>query len=94
MLSITPQALSVMQRVTDHPSLESTSGLRIACRDQPSEPLQVAAVHGPQPGDRVLERNGARLYLEPEAAGRVEGRRLDAVTDTAGRIHFVLKAAA
>ena len=47
MLSITPQALSVMKRVTGHPSLEPTSGLRIACRDEPSEPLQVRAVQGP-----------------------------------------------
>ena len=93
MLSITPQALSVMKRVTGHPSLEPTSGLRIACLDEPSDPLQVRAVQGPRPGDRVLERNGARLYLEPGAAGRVEGRSLDAVTDPAGRVQFILKAA-
>lgn len=82
-----------MQRVTGHPALEPTSGVRIACLDEPSEPLQVRAVQGPLPGDRVLERSGARLFLEPEAAGRIEGRRLDAVTDPAGRVQFILKAA-
>ena len=94
MLSVTPQALSVMQRVTGHPTMEPTSGLRIACGDEPSEPLQVRAVQGPLPGDRVLERDGARLYLEPGAAGTVEGRELDAVSDPKGRVQFILKSAA
>ena len=91
MLTITPEALAVVQRVTDHPALEPTSGLRIAQRDGSPVPLQVRAVHRPRPGDSVVERDGARLYVGPDAAERVAGRQLDAVTDTDGRVQFLLK---
>ncbi|WP_374458056.1 hypothetical protein [Nocardioides sp.] len=45
----------------------------------------------PEPGDRVVERDGARLYLDSEAEPRVEGHLLDAETDDSGRIHFVVR---
>ncbi len=94
MLTITPQALAVIQRVTAHPALEPTSGLRIARRAEPAAPLLVRAVDCPEPGDRVLEREGARLYLGSDIARRLDGRRLNAVTDDVGRVQFVLEAAA
>ncbi|MBF4766857.1 Fe-S cluster assembly protein HesB [Nocardioides agariphilus] len=94
MLTITPEALFVMRRVTDHPTLKPTSGLRIGRRAQRGAALEVRAVDEPRPGDTVLEECGARLYLGPEAARRVEGGELDAITDPVGRVHFVLRATA
>jgi Fe-S cluster assembly iron-binding protein IscA len=91
-LTITPKALTVMRRVTAHPTLKPTSGLRIGRRAKRSAPLEVRAVEEPRPGDAVLEESGARLYLGPDAARRVEGGELDAITDPAGRVHFVLRA--
>ena len=93
MLTITPQALTVIQRVTGHPMLEPTSGLRIACPEEPDAPLRVRAVRGPRPGDNVLERLGGRLYLEPDTVQRLEDGELDAVTNEDGRVQFVLRAA-
>jgi|GEM_PF-4553282 len=93
MLTITPEALTVIQRVTGHPALEPTSGLRIAPPAEPDAPLRVRAVNGPRPGDSVLERQGGRLYLEPEAIPRLEGAELDAVTGDEGRVQFILRAA-
>jgi Fe-S cluster assembly iron-binding protein IscA len=49
-------------------------------------------VHGPKPGDSVLERDGARLYLAADVARRVEGRELDARTEQGGRVQFILRA--
>jgi Fe-S cluster assembly iron-binding protein IscA len=92
-VTITPEALSVIQRVCAHPRTEPTSGLRIA-REDPSSPLQVHAVQSPQPGDTMVERRGARLYLGPDASRRLAGRELDAVTDPEGRVQFILRAAA
>jgi iron-sulfur cluster assembly protein len=94
MLIITPEALAVMRRVTAHPKMKPTSGLRIAHQNEPSAPLAVQAVHGPHPGDRLLERDGARLYLGPGTVGRVEDGTLDAVTQSDGRVQFVLEHAA
>lgn len=94
MLSITPRAIAVARRVTAHPSMTPTSGLRIAERRDAAAPLQVAAVHGPQPGDSTLERDGAVVYIGPGALERLEDRELDAVTEPGGRVQFVLRAAA
>lgn len=91
MVTITSQALSVIRRVTGHPRLEPTSGLRVARTEPADEPLQVGAVNGPQPGDEVIERDGARLFLGPDAARTVRDGRLDATTDEAGRVTFILQ---
>ena len=65
-----PKHSSVMQRVTGHPTMERTSGLRIACRGHASEPLAGAGGgQGPLPGRTgCWSGDGARLYLEPGAA--------------------------
>lgn len=94
MLTITPRATRVIQRVTTHPTLAPTSGLRIAPRHDPAAPLEVSAVRAPEPGDRVIEHDGGRLFLAPEAAERISGCELDAVTDAKGRVQFVSRAAA
>lgn len=94
MLTITTHALSVIRQVTEHPSTAPSAGLRIGPRSDPSAPLEVSAVSGPQPGDEVVEHEGGRLYLGRGVAERVAGRELDAVTDQRGRVQFVSRSAA
>lgn len=91
MLAITPEALAVIQRVTSHPRLEPTSGLRIADAGGPH--LRVRVVNRPDSEDAVLEREGGRLYLGPGAVQRLRGHELDAITEHDGSVHFVLRAA-
>jgi Fe-S cluster assembly iron-binding protein IscA len=91
MLTISPKALAVIRRVTAHPRLQVTSGLRIGRRHSSRTPLEVRAVPRPRPGDRVVEHEGARLFLGPDAAQRLDGRELDAVTEPDGRVQFVLR---
>lgn len=91
MLTITPRALAVIRRVTDHSTLEPrTSGVRIAHGDDRSDRIEVRAVHRPLPSDNVVERPGARLYLDPAARRRVDGLQLD-VLDQKGPVQFVLR---
>ena len=94
MLTITAEALAVIQQVTDHPALEPGSGLRIARPRATSSPLQVRAANQPQPGDEVVLRPGARLFLDPEAQRTTAGQRLDVVKDELGRHQFILRDAA
>lgn len=91
MLTITSRALAVIRRVTGHQKLDRASGVRIARAGARSDKLQVSAVDGPDSGDTVVERDGARLYLGPEAAERVEGGELDAHDQGGDRVQFVLK---
>lgn len=93
MIAISEEALSVIARVTGHPMLDRRSGVRIA---PPSgggrgRALEVRAVNGPDSGDHLLERGGARLYLSREAAARVAGCELDARTEPGDRVQFVLR---
>ena len=93
MLTMTSKALSVVRAVTAHPKLDASSGLRI---DQQGGKRQLAVrvVKRPRPGDVVIERSGARVYVGPVAARRLRGRVLDARRDAEGRFEFLLKAAA
>lgn len=94
MITLTTRALEVIQQVSSHPQLDPSSGVRIGPRSDPNASLEVRIVHGPHEGDRVLERDGGRLYVAPAAAQRINGRELDAVTDREGRVQFVARDAA
>jgi Fe-S cluster assembly iron-binding protein IscA len=94
MLTITPRASTVIRRVTAHPQLAPSSGLRIGSPADPRASLEVTIAHRPQPGDRVVEQEGGRLFVAPAAVERVDGRELDAVTDEEGRVQFVSRNAA
>jgi Fe-S cluster assembly iron-binding protein IscA len=90
MLTMTPSALAVVRKLTDHPRLGRRSGLRIARRAEDA-PLQVCAVTGPRSGDEVVERDGARIFLGPAAGRRLRGRTLDVGKERSGRFHFIVK---
>ncbi len=94
MLTITPQALGVIRQVSASAALEPSPGVRIAAGPGSSASLEVRAVPAPHPGDSMVERGGARLYLDRVASGQLEGRELDAVNDPDGRVRFTLRSAA
>lgn len=92
MITMTPRAHRVVRQVTAHPRIGRESGLRIAATHDPgSDTLAVGTAAGPEPGDRVVESDGARVYLDREAQPRVDGNLLDAVTEDSGRVHFVVR---
>lgn len=91
MLTISSRAMAVIRRVTDHQLLDRRSGVRIARTSSSSDALEVSAVDEPEPGDAVVERDGARLYLGPDAAERVEDAELDARDEGGDRVQFVLR---
>ena len=91
MFTMTQKARAVVRRVTAHPRLGRESGLRIASQDEDTDALGVAMASGPKRGDEVVERDGARVFLDEEAVPRVRGRLLDAVTEDGGRVRFVVR---
>lgn len=91
MLTISREALSVIRRISTHPSMPDTAGLRIAHDETSSTALGVELVKHPSPGDSFVERDGAHLYLSPRAAERLDGNRLGARTQGDDRYTFVLE---
>ncbi len=90
MFTMTTKAREVVRRVTSHPRIGATSGLRIASQGPGEDALGVRTATGPERGDEVVERDGARVFLDEPAVPRVRGRLLDAVTRN-GRVHFVVR---
>jgi Fe-S cluster assembly iron-binding protein IscA len=91
-LTITDRARAVLRRIPQQPTLPDTAGLRIARNEARQGRYRVTAVPEPRHDDRVLEDQGARVFLGPVAAVRLRGRTLDARRDRQGRIEFVLTA--
>ena len=91
MITMTRRAHEVVRQITSHPRVGRRSGLRIASRAPQTDALGVHTVAEPQPGDRIVESDGARVYLDEVAEPRVDGRVLDAVTEDTGRVRFVVK---
>lgn len=93
MLVLTTAAAEVVKAVTTAPEAPEGAGLRIAAaapQPQTAGALQVMAAEGPGESDQILEGDGARVFLEPEAATFLDDKVLDARLDEQGNAHFTL----
>ncbi|MPZ97346.1 MAG: Fe-S cluster assembly protein HesB [Propionibacteriales bacterium] len=90
MLSLTENATNVIKTITEGEGAPTESGLRISQDSPQSTDLAVTAAEGPQPGDQVVEEEGARVFLEPTAAQTLDDKVLDAQVDAQGGVEFSL----
>jgi Fe-S cluster assembly iron-binding protein IscA len=92
MLVLTEAAAEVVKSVTSDPQAPDGAGLRIASAPEADAAgtLRLTAVPGPDDNDQVIEAEGARVYLEPQAAAYLEDKVLDAQVDEQGTAHFSL----
>jgi iron-sulfur cluster assembly protein len=93
MLVLTEAAAKVVKSVTSTPQAPQAAGLRISSPVPDPESagvLQVEAVSGPGENDQVLEAAGARVFVEPQAAGFLDDKVLDAQVDGQGAPRFSL----
>ncbi|HEY3869689.1 MAG TPA: adhesin [Actinocrinis sp.] len=96
MLMLTDAAADVIGELTSQPSLPETTGLRIGPNpDNTNGPaLSVSLTSGPGPEDEVIEVKQARVFVEPEVAGQLADKILDADTDSSGVAFHVRQQAA
>ena len=89
MLTLTENASTVVKTLVDQ-SGGAEAGLRIS-QDAPDSPaLHVIPSEAPQPGDQVLEEDGARVFLEETAAVTLDDKVLDAQVDDQGGVQFTI----
>jgi len=86
-LTMTPNAVAVIEQITSDPEAPDGAGLRITA--QP-EGYQLSVSAAPGQGDQVIEAEGARLFLDPAAAVDLGDKTLDAQIDPAGSAQFFL----
>ena len=90
MLTLTNNAVDAIQRLTSQPDLPDQTGLRIASEAEGSPSLSLAVTTGPQPGDQVVEDQGARVFLDGMAAQMLDDKALDAEVNPDGAVRFTL----
>ncbi len=89
MLTLTENASTVVKTLVDQTG-GNEAGLRIS-QDAPDSPaLHVIPSEAPQPGDQVLEDDGARVFLEETAATTLDDKILDAQVDDNGGVQFTI----
>jgi iron-sulfur cluster assembly protein len=88
-LTLTDNAATEIRNLTADPELPEGCGMRIA-NDPASNALTLTLVPTPAAGDQVLEEDGARVFLDQQAAALLDDRALDAAPDNAGQVKFTI----
>jgi Fe-S cluster assembly iron-binding protein IscA len=93
MLALTENACTAVQAlIAEAPG---DAGLRISTA-QPANGsagavFSLAVTNGPHPNDEVLDQQGARVFLEQDAAMMLDKQTLDAEMDDAKQVSFFVR---
>ena len=90
MLTLTQNAVRAIRSLTAQEGEAAESGLRIMSGGDQASTLQLTLAPTPLAGDEVVEADGARVFLEPAAAGVLSDKSLDAAVDDDGGVAFSL----
>jgi len=88
LLTLTEQAQTAVRTLTQDPQAPETAGLRIM---PGTEGLELMLVAEPVAGDALIEDEGARVFVEPQAAQLLQEQTLDAQVED-GNFNFFLTA--
>jgi Fe-S cluster assembly iron-binding protein IscA len=89
MLTLTDNASTLIKNLTDQTAVADNAGLRISSTEG-SDGLSVDLSPEPQPTDQVVESEGARVFLEPNAGMILDDKVLDAQLDEGGAVTFAI----
>ena len=91
MLTLTENASAVIKNINESQEQPEGSGLRIVQQGEGQQAeLALSAATSPEPGDKVVEEQGARVFLEETAAETLDDKVLDAQVDESGGVQFTL----
>ncbi|UGY92760.1 hypothetical protein [Streptomyces gobiensis] len=89
MLMLTPTAIEAVRTMISTEGAPADAGLRISATDG-SETLQLGVTAAPADGDEVMVVEGARLFLDEQAAAFLDDKILDTGLDADGQGALVL----
>jgi iron-sulfur cluster assembly protein len=87
MLTMTDNAVLVIRDLANQQDVAQDGGVRIAA-DTEAGSLTVELVSEPEQGDRVVDNQGARIFLDEDAAQLLGDASVDATVDDEGVIQF------
>ncbi|GAA3814040.1 hypothetical protein GCM10022226_38550 [Sphaerisporangium flaviroseum] len=88
MLTLTDNAAKVIRDLNAQSDEATEKGIRISSQDEDAGSLLLSVADGPESTDKVIESEGAKVYLDPVAATVLEDKALDANIDDQGGISF------
>lgn len=89
MLTLTETATTVVKSIVERDPKVTDGALRIHPGDSERD-FSVDVVGQGQPGDALVESNGARVFLEPGVAEVLGDKTLDAEVGQGGAVTFAL----
>jgi iron-sulfur cluster assembly protein len=91
MLTLTDNAADIVKKIAEAVPDSGRSGLRISEAEQgDGGSLTLTPVPAPQPGDEVVDTDGARVFLDGAASELLGDKVLDAQVDEDGSVQFGL----
>ncbi|NES30857.1 adhesin [Micromonospora terminaliae] len=87
MLTMTDNAVLVIRDLANQQDVAEAGGLRIAA-DTDAGSLSIELVEQPVQGDQVIDDQGARIFLDADAAELLNDTSVDATVDDEGIVQF------
>ncbi|EEP73748.1 adhesin [Micromonospora sp. KC207] len=87
MLTMTDNAILVIRDLAAQEDVAEGGGLRIAA-DADAGSLTIELVPQPVQGDQVVDHQGARIFLDSDAADLLTDTSVDATVDDEGIVQF------
>ncbi|MEU7170397.1 iron-sulfur cluster biosynthesis family protein [Micromonospora tulbaghiae] len=87
MLTMTDNAVLVIRDLAAQQDVADAGGLRIAA-DADAGSLSIELVPQPVQGDQVVDTEGARIFLDSDAAELLNDTSVDAMVDEEGVVQF------
>lgn len=88
MLTLTENASTVVKSLASRGGTSDGGGLRISSSAPESREYAVEVAPAPADADTVIESEGARVFLEPNAAESLDDKVLDADVNEQGNVRF------
>lgn len=85
MLTLTENASTIVKGIASQDP--EAAGLRITSEEAEAA-FGVTLADSPEPGDHVLEQDGATVYLDPSSSTQLNDKLLDAGVDQSGNVEF------
>jgi Fe-S cluster assembly iron-binding protein IscA len=91
MLTLTPTAADAVRTlVAGAPVDDDTGGIRISSGEATPQgtPLELTLVDAPEATDEQIDAGGAHVFVEPQVAGFLGDKVLDASVESGGQVRF------
>ena len=87
MLTLTENASTIINGITTQ--MPDANGLRISSEGGEAD-FEVAPAASAEPGDQVVEQDGATVFLNEPASTQLDDKVLDAGVDETGNVSFAI----